>query len=93
MLDAKELLQLKQLQDKLKKSEPDLTEAQLAEYEERAVRAVNGYDTRMQEIFVKPWTECERVLRELADDNVRLIAEVRKIQSRPVPSEDSGSTG
>ena len=82
MLNAKELVELKRLQDKLKESEPDLTEQQLQEIETRTTGAINGYDTRMQDIFVKPWTECQRVIHALAHDNARLIAEIRKYKSR-----------
>jgi hypothetical protein len=79
VLNAKELGELKRLQEKQTEFSEPMTEADLLAIEARVTQAVNSYDVAMHELFVKPWTAHCKMVHELANDNARLAAEVRKL--------------
>lgn len=80
MLSAKEAIQLKKLQDKASNHTP-LTDQDLEAIDGRVTALYDGLPLTMKSL-AEMWNGFIGTLTPLADDNARLIQEVRYLQQR-----------
>lgn len=88
MLSGKELSQLKKLQDKAKKVHKPLTEDDLEGFDDR-VTAIYDNAPAMLGASRQAWNAFTESLSSLADDNARLIAEIRRLNNDRAESDAS----
>ena len=82
MITAKELKKLKELQEKAKAVEnlKPLLAADLEQMELNVISAYEDLPNKLRGQWVESWNEFCQILQKIADDNQRLIVEIRRYQ-------------